>query len=427
MRGAPATRASTRVPARTSARPSRRTSAGTAPRSATATCATARWATRAPTATPSGCTTTRSMTTRWGSRRTSSPPRPSRLPAGLRPARAQRHLLEQLQRVPAPVRRRTAPGPERADPGLLRCRPQRPGAGRDGDVDRGRNANVVRHNRFYDNWRRGAMLFQVPDQFVCDDPDNQVAGCDPRRPCRRRRIATGSPRTRWAWLRTAASSGTAWTSGGTRRHLRRPDAQHGELLVQQHGPRRHGGERQRHALAERHPAEQPPDQLPPQPIGRRHERADRRGIDVQHGPQGRPGLSLVHHPAQAGRRTGRGPGDQPRGLHRLEPRERRAAPRDDRAARGFAGGPIVGNNASAPSAPGRCWTTRTATTCSVAGAARLRPRLQALQDLRARRGHHRPAGQRGGDSCERSLFVGSLIVQSGGVEKGRRPTMTPAG
>src|SRR3954471_4596179 len=44
----------------------------------------------------------------------------------------------------------------------------------------GGNANVVRHNRFYDNWRRGAMLFQVPDQFVCADPDNQVAGCDPK-------------------------------------------------------------------------------------------------------------------------------------------------------------------------------------------------------------------------------------------------------
>ena len=43
----------------------------------------------------------------------------------------------------------------------------------------GGNANVVRNNRFYDNWRRGAMLFQVPDQFVCDDPNNQVAGCDP--------------------------------------------------------------------------------------------------------------------------------------------------------------------------------------------------------------------------------------------------------
>ena len=44
----------------------------------------------------------------------------------------------------------------------------------------GGNANVVRNNRFYDNWRRGAMLFQVPDQFVCPpDSGDQVAGCDP--------------------------------------------------------------------------------------------------------------------------------------------------------------------------------------------------------------------------------------------------------
>jgi hypothetical protein len=43
----------------------------------------------------------------------------------------------------------------------------------------GGNANVIRNNRFWDNWRRGTMLFQVPDQFVCNDPDNQVAGCDP--------------------------------------------------------------------------------------------------------------------------------------------------------------------------------------------------------------------------------------------------------
>jgi hypothetical protein len=43
----------------------------------------------------------------------------------------------------------------------------------------GGNANVVRNNRFYDNWRRGVMLFQVPDQFVCSDPNNQVANCDP--------------------------------------------------------------------------------------------------------------------------------------------------------------------------------------------------------------------------------------------------------
>jgi hypothetical protein len=43
----------------------------------------------------------------------------------------------------------------------------------------GGNANIVRNNHFYDNWRRGVMLFAVPDAFVCDDPSNQVAGCNP--------------------------------------------------------------------------------------------------------------------------------------------------------------------------------------------------------------------------------------------------------
>jgi hypothetical protein len=43
----------------------------------------------------------------------------------------------------------------------------------------GGNANIVRNNRFWDNWRRGTMLFSVPDSFVCSDPTVQVAGCDP--------------------------------------------------------------------------------------------------------------------------------------------------------------------------------------------------------------------------------------------------------
>jgi hypothetical protein len=43
----------------------------------------------------------------------------------------------------------------------------------------GGNANVIRNNRFWDNWRRGAMLFAVPDAFVCSDASNQVAGCNP--------------------------------------------------------------------------------------------------------------------------------------------------------------------------------------------------------------------------------------------------------
>jgi hypothetical protein len=45
----------------------------------------------------------------------------------------------------------------------------------------GGNHNLVRNNRFWDNWRRGIMLYAVPDQLVCGpagvDP-SQLAGCD---------------------------------------------------------------------------------------------------------------------------------------------------------------------------------------------------------------------------------------------------------
>ena len=47
----------------------------------------------------------------------------------------------------------------------------------------GGNNNIVRNNRFYDNWRRGAMLFAVPNSFVggCGTPsapDCQTADFD---------------------------------------------------------------------------------------------------------------------------------------------------------------------------------------------------------------------------------------------------------
>jgi len=46
----------------------------------------------------------------------------------------------------------------------------------------GGNDNVIRHNRFYDNWRRGAMLYAVPDSFVCQQPDdNNLHGCSPEK------------------------------------------------------------------------------------------------------------------------------------------------------------------------------------------------------------------------------------------------------
>jgi hypothetical protein len=47
----------------------------------------------------------------------------------------------------------------------------------------GGNDDVVRYNRFYDNWRRGAMLFAVSDATVCGPPpvgsSIPVPGCDP--------------------------------------------------------------------------------------------------------------------------------------------------------------------------------------------------------------------------------------------------------
>ncbi len=46
----------------------------------------------------------------------------------------------------------------------------------------GGNDNVVRYNRFWDNWRRGVMLFAVPDATVCGPVvggNVPVPGCDP--------------------------------------------------------------------------------------------------------------------------------------------------------------------------------------------------------------------------------------------------------
>jgi hypothetical protein len=46
----------------------------------------------------------------------------------------------------------------------------------------GGNANIIRNNHFWDNWRRGTMLFAVPDAFACGNTDYQVPGCDPVTP-----------------------------------------------------------------------------------------------------------------------------------------------------------------------------------------------------------------------------------------------------
>jgi hypothetical protein len=42
----------------------------------------------------------------------------------------------------------------------------------------GGNHNTIRNNHFWDNWRRGTMIFAVPDATVCAPPEHQ-AGCDP--------------------------------------------------------------------------------------------------------------------------------------------------------------------------------------------------------------------------------------------------------
>jgi hypothetical protein len=44
----------------------------------------------------------------------------------------------------------------------------------------GGNNNVLRNNHFWNNWRRGVMLFAVPDATVCPPgTTDQIEGCDP--------------------------------------------------------------------------------------------------------------------------------------------------------------------------------------------------------------------------------------------------------
>jgi hypothetical protein len=42
----------------------------------------------------------------------------------------------------------------------------------------GGNGNVLRNNRIYDNWRRGVMLFSIPDAIACD-PEGPQQSCTP--------------------------------------------------------------------------------------------------------------------------------------------------------------------------------------------------------------------------------------------------------
>ena len=104
-------------------------------------------------------------------------------PQDSRPDREQQLLLEQLQ----PLREGLG---RRAD--ACRCR-SAPACGSPGG-----NNNIVRNNHFWDNWRRGAMLFAVPDSTVCGPAagGNEQAGMR-RRPSSPRPTATGTTATRW--------------------------------------------------------------------------------------------------------------------------------------------------------------------------------------------------------------------------------------
>jgi Right handed beta helix region len=72
------------------------------------------------------------------------------------------------------------PGPHGPEQGCTDFTPTVPMPVGTGMWIAGGNNNTIRNNLFYDNWRRGAMLFAVPDIFVCPPGStDQVPGCDP--------------------------------------------------------------------------------------------------------------------------------------------------------------------------------------------------------------------------------------------------------
>ena len=163
----------------------------------------------------------------------------------------------------------------------------------------GGNANVVRNNRFWDNWRRGAMLFQVPDAFVCDDPNNQVAGCDPTATV----PATSYRNQFYGNKMGVAPDGSHqrngvdfwWDQGGISSI---PTLNTGNCWYGNTGPDGTAASVTGLPSPSGAAAEQPAVQLRQQPIGGRQERAGRRASNVQHGPARRPELPVVHNPAK---------------------------------------------------------------------------------------------------------------------------------
>ena len=152
------------------------------------------------------------------------------------------------------------PGPNGPNQGCSDVTPAEPVPVGTGMWIAGGNANVVRNNRFYDNWRRGVMLFAVPDAFVCDDPDNQVAGCNPFLGTTPANSATSYRNKFFDNQMGQAPDGSASPNGYIPSHLRRllvgPGRDHRrhhsrlherQLLVQQHRLQRH--RRKRHGPA----------------------------------------------------------------------------------------------------------------------------------------------------------------------------------
>ena len=164
----------------------------------------------------------------------------------------------------------------------------------------GGNSNVVRFNHFYDNWRRGTMLFAAPDATICGPAiGTPVTGCDPSK------VSTSYDNRFYGNVMGVAPDGKVMPNGDGLLVGQLPE-RHRQLLVSQ--PARAG--REHHdvpepaaGLRERHkPARQ-------HRHGRRRQRGrvgglpardrERRGLQPD-------ALPVVHRATQA--RQQRGPG-----------------------------------------------------------------------------------------------------------------------
>ena len=145
-------------------------------------------------------TTTGSTTTRSACRRTWSPARATRATRATRCSSRTTVLLEQLQRLRGGLDASIPAFPFPVGTGLWIA---------------GGNRHQVRDNYFYDNWRRGTMLFSVPDQLSAARPPAATSRRGATPTARRRPSTTASTTTTWACGPTARPTRTARTSGGT--------------------------------------------------------------------------------------------------------------------------------------------------------------------------------------------------------------------